>query len=146
MRKLLLAIVFILALTLFWLWRGRDLVTLADRFGTIQTSVRPIKTIAYNGEGSGGSLQVNDVTLSLDEMQLSGAPPNVGTTLDTELALSYAGRVFAFGHIPVDSQKLQTTPANEDGAKLSIAHSVMAWPNFFEVNYMTGNSPKAGSA
>ena len=142
MRKLWVVILVVLALVVLWLWRGRDVVTLADRFKVIETESQPVATISYNGEGSGGAFQVGDVRLSLDEVKLPAGPPNVGTTLDGQVALSYAGRVFAFGHIPVEAQQLQTSPAAGDTATLSIEHSAIAWPNFFEVNYMTGNSPK----
>ena len=142
MRKILIALLIIVGLSVLWLWRGRDVVTFADRFKTVESGSQPIEKITYNGDGSGGSLQIGDVTLSLNEVQLSSGRPNVGTTLDGQVALSYAGRVFAFGHIPIESQQLQAIRANEDTAALSIEHSVLAWPNFFEVNYMTGNSPK----
>jgi hypothetical protein len=142
MRKLLVTILIIIALAVLWLWRGRDLVTLADRFKLIEARSEQIDAIAYNGEGSGGALQIGDVSLNLDEVKLSGGRPNVGTTKDGQLALSYAGRVFAFGKIPVDTQQLRATRAQEDTASLSVEHSALAWPNFFEVNFMTGNSPK----
>src|SRR5690242_14447112 len=142
MRKLLAIILIIVALTVLWLWRGRDVVTLADRFKIVETESQPVAKIIYNGEGSGGTLQVGDVRLSLDETQLPAGRPNVGTTLDGQVAISYAGRVFAFGPIPMETQQLQATPAAGDTATLSIEHSAIAWPNFFEVNYMTGNSPK----
>jgi len=142
MRKVLIALLILVALVVLWLWRGRDLVTFADRFATTEANSQPITAIAYNGEGSGGSLKVNDVMLSLNEVQLSGGRPNVGTTLDGQLALSYTGRVFAFGHLPVDTQQLLAIPDRDDTTTLSVTHSALAWPNFFEVNYMTGNSPK----
>ncbi|HJT46338.1 MAG TPA: hypothetical protein VJ721_08730, partial [Chthoniobacterales bacterium] len=102
----------------------------------------PITTITYTGDGSGGALQVDDVSLSLDEARLSAGRPNIGTTKDGQLALSYGGRVFAFGAVPIDTQQLRVTRAAEDTAAIVIEHSVLAWPNFFEVNFMTGNSPK----
>lgn len=142
MRKILLLILIILALAVWWLWRGRDLVTLVDRFKLVESSSHPITTIAYNGEGSGGTLQVDDVSLSLDEAQSPSGRPNVGTTKDGQLALSYAGKVFAFGPVPGDTQQLRVSRAGDDNAALSIEHSALAWPNFFEVNFMTGNSPK----
>lgn len=142
MRKILITLLIIIALAVLWFWRGRDLVAFVDRFKTVETASRSIDKVTYNGDGSGGSLQLNDVTLSLNEVQLPKGRPNVGTTLDGQVALSYAGRVFAFGHIPIESQQLQATRAPEDTAALSIEHSAIAWPNFFEVNYMTGNSPK----
>ena len=142
MRKILIIILIIVALAVSWLWRGRDLVTFADRFKLIETSSQPIEAITYNGDGSGGSLQIGDVTLSLDEARLGGARPNVGTTKDGQLALSYAGRVFPFGPVPVETQQLRATRSSDDTATLLTEHSALAWPNFFEVNFMTGNSPK----
>ena len=139
MRKFLIALLLLIALVVLWLWRGRDLVTFADRFKLIETSSQPIETITYNGDGSGGALQIGDVTLRLDE---GGTTPNVGTTKDGQLALSYAGRIFAFGPVPVEIQQLRATRSSDDTATLSIEHSALAWPNFFEVNFMTGNSPK----
>ena len=142
MRKILIFLFLVLALAVFWLWRGRDLVTIADRFKLIETRSDPIDAISYNGEGSGGTLQVGDVNLHLDEVKLSGGQPNVGTTKDGQLALSYAGKVFSFGPIPIDTQQLKASRPSDDTATLSVEHSVLAWPNFFEVNFMTGNSPK----
>lgn len=142
MRKILIFLFLVLALVVLWLWRGRALTLLADQFTTTQSASRSIDAIAYNGEGSGGTLEIGDTTLSLNAVELSGGPPNIGTTKDGELALSYGGQVFPFGRIPIDTQQLRTNRAPDDVATFSVAHSALPWPNFFEVNYMTGNSPK----
>lgn len=140
MRKLLIALFIVLILAALWLWRGRDLSTLADRFRRIETSSRPISAIIYDGSGTGGILHVDDVDLSLNEVGLGGATPSMGTTKDGQLALSFAGKVFPFG--PVQGDKLAAKLSDGDAAKISIEHSVVAWPNFFEINFMSGNSPK----
>jgi hypothetical protein len=140
MRKLLIALFIVLILAALWLWRGRDLSTLADRFRRIETSSRPISAIIYDGSGTGGVLHVDDVDLSLNEVGLGGATPSMGTTKDGQLALSFAGKVFPFG--PVQGDKLAAKLSDGDAAKISIEHSVVAWPNFFEINFMSGNSPK----
>jgi hypothetical protein len=142
MRKLLIIILIIVALVVLWLWQGRDLVTVADRFKLIEAHSGPIDAIAYNGDGSGGALQIGDVSLNLDEVRLAGGRPNVGTTKDGQLALSYAGKVFSFGPVPIETQQLKANRPSDDTASLSVQHSALAWPNFFEVNFMTGNSPK----
>ena len=64
----------------------------------------------------------------------------MGTTKDGQLALSFRGKVFPFG--PSQDDKLAAKAPEDDLATISIEHSVLAWPNFFEVNFMTGNSPK----
>ncbi|HEV3392956.1 MAG TPA: hypothetical protein VG103_05540 [Chthoniobacterales bacterium] len=139
MRKILIALVVVIMLAVLWLWRGRDLSTLADRFETIETSARSITAIIYEGSGTGGLLHVDDVDLSLNEVELGGATPSVGTTKDEQLALSFTGKVFRFG--PVQDDKLAANVVGGDTATISIEHGAMPWPNFFETNFMTGNSP-----
>ena len=142
MRKLLVILIVIIGLSILWLWRGRDLVTLADDFKTIQRSSRPIDTISYEGNGSGGSLHIAEIDLTLDESPLTGQKPNVGTTKDGQLALSFHEKVFPFGAPLSQIDKLAANVPSGDTATISIKHSALAWPNFFEVNFMTGNSPK----
>src|ERR1700736_3042849 len=135
MRKLLIALLIVVILAAFWLWRGRDLSMLADRFKTTEVGTRPITEITYDGGGTGGVLHVDDVDLSLNEVELGGATPSMGTTKDGQLALSFAGKVFPFG--PVRDDKLAAKLSDGDAAKISIEHSVVAWPNFFEINFMS---------
>lgn len=142
MRKILIALLIIIALSVAWLWRGRDLTGVVDRFKTIETSSRPIAAMSYEGTGSGGVLHIADVDLTLDETGLGGPKPNMGTTKDGQLALSFGGKVFPFGLTLPQDDKLAAKVPSDDTATISIEHSALAWPNFFEVNYMTGNSPK----
>src|ERR1700730_10681742 len=141
MRKVLIVLLLIIALGTLWLWRGRDLSMLADRFQVVETSSRPIKTIVYEGNGTGGILQVDGVDLRLNELALEGAQPNIGTTKDNQLALSFQGKVFPFGSVQVVSGKLTVTTPSVDIATFATEHSAIPWRNYFEVNFMTGNSP-----
>ena len=142
MRKVLSILLVIVALTVLWLWRGRDLVTLADRFKIVETNSRPISAISYEGNGTGGILHAESFDLNVDETQLGDAKPNVGMTKEGQLALSFRGKVFPFGPVMSEQDKLAANFPNGDAATISIEHSALAWPNFFEVNFMTGNSPK----
>ncbi len=141
MRRILIALVLVIVLASFWLWRGRDLSMLVDRFRLIEASSRPIKNISYEGNGTGGVLHVDDVALSLNEVQLGGTQPSVGTTADNRLALSFNGKVFPFGNVSAPDTLVAAVPA-EDAAFVAIQHSAVPWPTFFETNFMTGNSPK----
>ncbi len=141
MRKILIALLIVIALSVLWLFRGRDLSMFVDRFRTIETSSRPIKTLAYEGNGTGGLLHVEDLDLSLDEAELAGAQPNVGTTKEGQIALSFGGKVFQFGPAQPGTENLVTTTPPGDEVNISIHHSALAWPNFFEINFMTGKSP-----
>ena len=142
MRKVLIILLIIVALAVLWLWRGRDLSTVVDRFKTIETSSRPIAEISYQGSGSGGVLRLADVDLTLDETVFDGPKPNVGMTKDGQLALSFRGKVFPFGPALPQDDKLAAKVPGDDTATIAIEHSALAWPNFFEINFMTGNSPK----
>jgi hypothetical protein len=140
MRKILIILFVALALVTLWLWRGRDLAMLIDQFRTVPASSRPITAISYEGTGSDGTIRVDDVDLSLNEAKLGGARPSFGTTKDGQLALSFREKVFRFG--PANGEKLAANLPSGDSATLAIEHSLLSWPNYFEVNFMTGNSPK----
>jgi hypothetical protein len=142
MRKILIALLIVIVLATLWLWRGRDLSMLADQFKTIQTSSRSIRTITYDGNGTGGTLRVDDVDLSLNQGELRDAQPSVGTTKDGQVALSFAGKVFSFGPPLSEDDKLAANVVDGDTATIAFEHSAIPWRNYFEVNYMTGNSPK----
>ena len=142
MRKISVALLIIALLAILWFWRARDVATLVDKFKTIETKSRPIGAITYEGSGTGGTLHVAEIDLTLDDTTLSGSKPNVGTTKDGELALSFRENVFRFGPVLSQDEKLAAKVPSDDNATISIEHSVLAWPNFFEVNFMTGNSPK----
>ena len=142
MRKILIALLLVIAFGALWLWRGRDLSMLIDRFKLIETSSRPIKTIADEGKGAGGILHVEDLDLSLNEVELGAAQPSIGTTKDDQLALSFGGKVFPFGPTQSGTESLVTVTPSGDVATISIQHSPISWPNFFEINFMTGKSPQ----
>ena len=142
MRKFLVAVLIIIALSVLWLWRARDVAPFIDRFKTIETNSQAVTAIAYEGSGTGGVIRVGDVNLSLDEIRFGEVKPNVGTTKDGQLALSFGGKVFPFGATLSQDDKLSANVPSGDHATISIEHGALAWPNFFEVNFMTGNSPK----
>src|SRR6202011_650121 len=113
MRRILITLLLlIVTMSILWLWRGRDLSMLIDRFELIEARSHPIKTIAYEGNGAGGILHVEDLDLSLNEVELGGAQPNIGTTKDNQLALSFAVRVFQFATLSSETDNLTVTVPN----------------------------------
>jgi hypothetical protein len=104
----------------------------------------PIRSIAYEGTGSGGILMVNDLTLSLNEVS-PGISVSVGSTKDNQVALASSGKVFAFGPLPSAAEnsgnRLATVPPSGDQAFIATHHSVVGWPTPFDLNFMTGQSP-----
>lgn len=145
LAKLLLVIAVALTLSILWVFEGRLLSLFVDRFGTVETSSTPISLLTYEGNGTGGVIVLNDLRLDLASADSHSAPPNVGTTKDEQLALSFGGKVFPLGPPSATSgnpsENLSTKPSAGDTASLEIRHSAIAWITPFEVNFMTGNSP-----
>jgi hypothetical protein len=143
MRKILITLaVFIAVVIAFlatWIFYGHQISLLLDRFGTIEMSSTRINSIAYQGNGTGGILHVNDLELSLNDR--NGPAPSIGTTKNDQLALADRGKVFAFGPVRTEAENLATVPPAGDDASIEIRRSILNWPTPFEVNFMTGHSP-----
>jgi len=143
MRKILITLaVFIAVVIAFlatWIFYGHQISLLLDRFGTIEMSSARINSIAYQGNGTGGILHVNDLELSLNDR--NGPTPSIGTTKNDQLALADRGKVFAFGPVRTEAENLATVPPAGDDASIEIRRSILNWPTPFEVNFMTGHSP-----
>ena len=143
MRKILITLAVLIAVVIAfmatWIFYGRQISLLLDRFGTIEMSSARINSVAYQGNGTGGSLHVNDLELSLNDR--NGPTPSIGTTKNDQLALADRGKVFAFGPARTEAENLATVPPAGDDALIEIRRSILNWPTPFEVNFMTGNSP-----
>jgi hypothetical protein len=143
MRKILITLAVFIAVAIAflatWIFYGHQISLLLDRFGTIEMSSTRINSIAYQGNGTGGSLHVNDLELSLNDR--NGPAPSIGTTKNDQLALADRGKVFAFGPVRTEAENLATVPPAGDDASIEIRRSILNWPTPFEVNFMTGHSP-----
>jgi len=143
MRKILVTLAIlvacVVAILAAWIFGGRPISLFLDRFGTIETASSPVKSLVYEGSGTGGTLRVNDLELSLNDRK--DPAPSIGTTKNDELALANGGRVFAFGPARTEAENLAVTPPAGDNARIAIRRTVLSWPTPFEINFMTGNSP-----
>ena len=147
MRKLLIILgilVLIVALLALWIFGGRQVSLFIDRFGTIEIASVPIHSIAYEGSGTGGWLTVNDVHLSLDDLNPRIAL-SIGSTKDNQFAVASGGKVFALGPLSSSAENggdyLAVVPQTGDEAFLVTRHSALSWPTPFDFNFMTGHSP-----
>jgi hypothetical protein len=148
MRRILifLAIVAVggAALAALWIFRGREISSFIDRYWTVETQSAPIRSIAYEGSGTGGILICDGVSFSLNDVR-PGLSLSVGSTKDNQLALASSGKVFPFGPLTSASEDtaehLTTAPPPADQAFLTARHSVLSWPTPLDLNFMTGQSP-----
>ena len=143
MRKIVIMLAVLIAVVIAflatWIFYGHQISLLLDRFGTIEMSSTRINSIAYQGNGTGGILHVNDLELSLNDR--NGPAPSIGTTKNDHLALADRGKVFAFGPVRTEAENLASVPPAGDDASIEIRRSILNWPTPFEVNFMTGHSP-----
>jgi hypothetical protein len=148
MRRILVLLVIVAAgaaaLAALWIFRGREISSFIDRFWTVENPSGSIQSIAYEGNGTGGILIVNNLSLSLNEVG-PWLALSVGSTKDNQLALASSGKVFPFGPLTSTSEntgeRLATVPPPGDQAFVAIRHSVLGWPTPFDLNFMTGHSP-----
>jgi len=142
-RKILITlgilVAFVIAILASWIFAGRQISLFLDRFGIIEMTSARIKSIAYEGSGTGGILRVNDLALSLNDG--NGPSPNIGTTKNDQLGLADGGKVFAFGPARSQAENLAVVPPAGDDAFIEIRRSILSWPTPFDLNFMTGQSP-----
>jgi hypothetical protein len=123
-----------------WIFRGREISSFLDSYWTVEGESIPIHSVAYEGNGTSGTLIFNDANSRLNELS-PGILLSIGSTKDNQLALASNGKVFAFGPLTSASEHLATTPPPTDEAFLAIRHSALSWPNPFDFNFITGRSP-----
>jgi hypothetical protein len=148
MRRILILILILgvcaALLMALWIFRGREISSFIDRYWTVETGAAAIRSITYQGSGTGGILVINGVSLSLHEAA-PGLSLTVGSTKDNQLALASSGKVFPFGPLKTDSENtgdpLAASPAEGDQALITARRGVVSWPTPFEFNPMTGHSP-----
>ena len=143
MRKVLITLAVLITVVIIslatWIFYGRQISLLLDRFGTIEVTSARINSIAYQGDGTGGILHVNDLELGLNDR--NGPTPSIGTTKNDQLALADRGKVFAFGPVRTEAENLATVPPAGDDTSIEIRRSILNWPTPFETNFMSGHSP-----
>jgi hypothetical protein len=148
MQRILILLVILavcaVLLAALWIFGGREISSCIDRYWTVESQSAPIHSIAYEGNGTGGILILNDVSLSLNEVS-PGISLSVGSTKDDQFALASSEKVFSFGPLTsateTAGERLATVPPPGDQAFIAIRHSVLSWPTLVDFNFMTGRSP-----
>ena len=146
MRRVLIKVAIVVALlvgmSILWIFGGRQLSLFLDRFGTVELVSAPIRSISYEGSGSGGILHVNDLALSPNSLNPLLPSLEIGTTKDDQVALSFNGQVFSLGEGRASqNDELAAAPPLRDDASIAMRRSAISWPTPFDLNFMTGHSP-----
>lgn len=148
MRKILIilgiVVIFLGAILGTWLFSGRRVSLFVDRFWIPEMSTTPVRSIAYEGGGTSGTLTVNNLRLSLNDLS-PRVSLNIGSTKDNQFAVASSGKVFAFGPVAPKQENvaydLAAVPPTGDDAVFVTRRSALSWPTPFDFNFMTGQSP-----
>jgi len=95
--KVAIVVALLVVMSILWIFGGRQLSLFLDRFGTLELISAPIRSISYEGNGSGSILRVNDLALSLNSLNPLLRSLEIGTTKNDQVALLLSGQVFSFG-------------------------------------------------
>jgi hypothetical protein len=141
MRKILIALLIVIVMmSILWVFIGRQLSLVAEHFGTVETTSTPIKSLVYEKGGAYGGFIINTVHVDLGPADPDAAAPNVGTTKDNQFAVSFNGKVFAFGPLTSasDTDQLATAPQPGDEATIETRRSIFSW--IIPPDFKTGRS------
>jgi hypothetical protein len=123
-RLIFVFLILIVAISALWIFAGRQISSFVDRFKMAKVKSIAIHSIAYEGTGDGGTLLIEDHRLALNPTNA-----HVGSTKDNQLALAYAGKVFAFGLLR-SSEPLAADAESGDTALLALQRTYLRWPSF----------------
>jgi hypothetical protein len=131
MRKILITLLVVIAtMSILWIFAGRQISLILERFGTIEVTSEPIKSLVYESGSGNGALIINGLHFTLDPADPDARAPNIGTTKDNQFALSFGGKVFPFGpsiKASDDSGQLAAAPEAEDLATFQRRRGVLNW-------------------
>src|SRR3984893_12823169 len=109
MRKILLTLLLLVLLAasiaLLWISKGKEISNLIDGYRTVETRSEQIRSVSYEGTGTGGALNVNQILLSLNDAVAAVAAPSIGSTKDGQLGLASGGKVFPLGQLTKESEE-----------------------------------------
>ncbi|MDR3416441.1 MAG: hypothetical protein P4L83_09665 [Nevskia sp.] len=142
MQALWLPILAIGGGVLVWLFAGRWIVLLVDRFATVRVKTLPAGPLVY----SPGNIAIGDYALEVTDR--GGRLHAIGIDVDPDgrIQVHTGNKVFPLGvriGLPDKSGRtdIPFAPDPGDDVALVLDRSVLAWPTPFDLNFMTGISP-----
>jgi hypothetical protein len=142
---LVLSALAVVGMVVAWLFAGRQLVLLVDRFATCRVASLPAGPLAYS-LGSPGTLTVGDSSFWLANPGDKPADLRVDIAPTGRLVLRAGGKAFPLGirtDTPDDSGRPDVAFAPDPGDDVAFRaeRSLFGWPTPFEMNFMTGHVP-----
>lgn len=140
---LILACLAAVAVPAVWLFAGRQIVLLADRFLTAAAETLPTAPLTYQR----GGFTIGDYSGSWLGIDGQPADIQVDSAADGRLVLKAGGTLFPLGirlepvGVPAGWPDTGLAPDPGDTVSLTRFQGRLAWPTWFETNFMTGQAP-----
>ena len=131
----------LLSLLSLWIFAGRSFSLFLDRFVTAHVESRSIDQVAYEGNESGGMLEIAGSPFSTAGRDLKPFPLTFQQDPQHRFVISSGGKSFLLGPISSQGNRLQFAPQTGDKISLNIRRSLLSWPTPFDFNFMSGQSP-----
>ncbi len=141
MTRLLIVLALTLVIAVAWYVGARSLALWTEAFDTQDVGAKDIAQIGWNGTYLVVDSQILDTNTPDNSQRLQ-----LSVDAQHRLVATAGGKSIvlgaAQGTMP-DAQETISAFAVQPGDRLTLtrAHSRLIWPNWFETNYMTGNSP-----
>ena len=129
------------ALLSLWIFAGRSFSLLLDRLGTTGLESRAVDRVGYEGNESGGILEIAGTPFSMQGQDNKSFPLTLRPNAQQQFELSSGGKSFLLGPVSSDGSKFQFAAQSGDEVSLNIRKSWISWPTPFDFNFMTGHSP-----
>lgn len=141
MRLILISsiIVAVLGVAAAWLFAGRQISLLFDRVATVGIASLPVTPVAYDG----GGFRIGGIAMTFVGTDNQRSAVNLRIDSRNRVVLENDGQAFTLGPLtlppdPAGRPNLEFTPEPGDDLSLRMDRSVMSWPTFFQINFMTG--------
>jgi hypothetical protein len=129
----------LVAVVVAWLLGARQLSLLLDRFFTPRLYSMPVTPLAY----SPNTLRIGGFPFDF-YAEVRTIAVRVSCDPSNRVTLSDGGRLFAMGiwtHHDPNTDEFDFTADPGDQVTLVVDRSLISWPTFLEMNFMTGQSP-----
>lgn len=141
MRAILIrSAIAIIAVAIGWLLGARQLSLLLDQVFTPSLYSLPVTPLAYSLD----TLKIGALPLDF-YADVRTLDVHVSCDSNNRVVLSNHGQLFALGTCtngdPKAIGQFDFAPGPGDQVSLIVDRSMLSWPTFFEMNFMTGQSP-----
>jgi len=134
---LTLLVIVIIALMIAWLYAGRQLTSLLDRFITIRVASLPVSPLKYDG----GGLVIGQLQMTFGSTDNQRSSLCLCSNSRNQTLLKLGGKTFNLGPRtnPIDPKgrpEIDFIAAPGDKISFTARRSVLGWPTPFEFRFM----------